>query len=39
MQNLIQKFGQSSTVFDKTGILLEKLKALASSDYHRVKYF
>ena len=39
MQNVIQKFRQSSTVFEKPGILPEKLKTLTSSNYHRVDIF
>ena len=39
MQNTIQKFRQSSIVFEKPGILPEKLKTLASSNYPRVQYF
>ena len=35
MQNPIQKFRQSSIVFQKPGILPEKLKILASSNYHQ----
>ena len=35
MQNLIQKFRQSSIVFDKPGILPENLKTLTSSNYHK----
>ena len=38
MQNLIQKFRQSSIVFEKPGFLSEKLKILTSSNYHRVQY-
>ena len=34
MRNPIQKF-----VFEKPGILSEKLKTLSSSNYHRVEYF
>ena len=34
MQNPIQKFRQSSIVFEKPGILSEKLKTLTSSIYH-----
>ena len=36
MQNPIQKFRQSSNVFEKPGILSEKLKTLTSSNYHGV---
>ena len=39
MQNAIQKFRQSSTVFEKPGILSENLKTLTSSDYPTVQYF
>ena len=39
MQNTIQKFRQSSIVFEKPGILSEKLKTLASSNYPRVQHF
>ena len=39
MQNTIQKFRQSSIVFDKPGILSENLKALTSSNYPAVQYF
>ena len=39
MQNPIQKFKQSSTVFEKLGILPEKSKTSTSSNYHRVQYF
>ena len=39
MQNTIQKFRQSSIVFEKPGILSEKLKTLTSSNYSTVKYF
>ena len=38
MQNTIQKFRQSSIVFEKPGFLSEKLKTLTSSNYHRVQY-
>ena len=38
MQNAIQKFRQSSIVFQKTGILSENLKTL-SSNYPTVQYF
>ena len=37
MQNLIQKFKQGSIVFDKLGILSEKLEPLTSTNYHRVE--
>ena len=33
MQNPVQKFGQSSTVFKKPGILSGNLKTLMSSNY------
>ena len=39
MQNPIQKFRQSSIVFEKPCILPEKLNTLTSSNYHRVEYF
>ena len=39
MQNLIQKFRQSSIVFEKLGILSEILKTLTSSNYPTVQYF
>ena len=39
MQNAIQKFRQSSIVFEKPGILSENLKTLTSSKYHTVQYF
>ena len=39
MQNGIQKFRQSSIVFEKPGILSENLKTLSSSNYHTVQYF
>ena len=39
MQNIIQKFRQSSIVFEKPGILSENLKALTSSNYPTVQYF
>ena len=39
MQNTIQKFRQSSIVFDEPGILSENLKTLTSSNYHTVQYF
>ena len=39
MQNPIQKFRQSSIVFEKSGFLSEKLKTLTSSNYHRVLMF
>ena len=37
--NSIQKFRHSSIVLEKPGILSEKLKTLASFNYHRVEYF
>ena len=39
MQNNIQKFKQSSIVFEKPGILSGNLKTLASSNYPAVQYF
>ena len=39
MQNTIQKFRQSSIVFEKPGILSENLKILTSSNYPTVQYF
>ena len=39
MRNPIQKFNQSSIVFEKPGFLSEKLKTLTSSNYHRVQIF
>ena len=39
MQNPIQKFRQSSIVFEKLGILSRKLKTLTNSNWRRVKYF
>ena len=39
MQNAIQKFRQSSIVFEKPGILPENLKTLTSSNYPTVQYF
>ena len=39
MQNPIQRFRQSSIVFEKLDILSEKVKTLTSSNYHRVQYF
>ena len=35
----MQKFGQSSIVFENPGILSEKLKTLTSSNNQRVEYF
>ena len=39
MQDTIQKFGQSSIVFERPGILSENLKTLMSSNYPAVQYF
>ena len=39
MQNTIQKFRQSSIVFEKPGILSENLKTLTCSNYPTVQYF
>ena len=39
MQNTLQKFRQSSLVFEKPGILSKSLKTLASSNYPTVQYF
>ena len=39
MQNPQIKFRQSSIISEKPGYLSEKLKALTSSNYDRVKYF
>ena len=39
MQIPIQKFRQSSIVFEKPGILSENLKTLTSFDYPTVQYF
>ena len=39
MQNPIQKFRQSSAVFEKPGILSENLKTLTSSNNPTVQYF
>ena len=39
MQNIIKKFRQSSIVFEKSGILSENLKTLASSNYPAVQKF
>ena len=38
MQNTIQKFRQSSNIFQKPGILSENLKTLTSSKYPTVQY-
>ena len=39
MQNIIQKFRQSSIVFEKPGILSENLKTLTSFNNPTVQYF
>ena len=39
MQNPKQEFTQSSTVFEKTGILPENSKTLTNSNYLTVQYF
>ena len=39
MQNPIQKFRQSSIVFEKPGILSENVKTLTSPNYPTVQYF
>ena len=39
MQITIQKFRQSSIVFEKPGILSENLKTLTSSNYPIVQHF
>ena len=39
MQNAVQKFKQSSIVFEKPGILSENLKTLTTSNYPTVQYF
>ena len=39
MQNLIQKFRQRSTVFEKPGILSENSLTLTSSNYVTVQCF
>ena len=39
MENPKQKFRQSFIVFEKPGILSEKLKTLPSSNQYRVEYF
>ena len=39
MQNAIQKFRQSSNVFEKPGTLSENSKTLTSSNYHTVQHF
>ena len=38
MQNTIQKFTQSSIVFEKPGILSENLKNLMSSNHPTIQY-
>ena len=38
MQNHMEKFRQSSLVFEKTGILSGNLKTLTSSNYPTVQY-
>ena len=37
MQNIIQKFRQSSIVFEKPGIMSKNLKILANSNYSAVQ--
>ena len=39
MQNAVQKFRESSIVFEKPGLLSENLKTLMSSNYLTVQYF
>ena len=39
MQNIIQKFRQSSIVFEKPRILSGNLKTLTSSNYPTLQYF
>ena len=39
MQNAVQKFRQSSIIFEKPGILSENLKTLMSFNYPTVQYF
>ena len=39
MQNTLEKFRQSSLIFEKPGILSENLKTLTSSNYPTVQYF
>ena len=39
MQNAIQKFRQSSIVFEKPGILFENLETLTRSNYPIIQYF
>ena len=39
MHNDMQKFRQSSIVFEKSGILSENLETLTSSNHTTVQYF
>ena len=39
MQNPMEKFRQSSIVFEKPAILSENLKILTSSNYPTIQYF
>ena len=39
MQNAIPKLRATSMISEKPGYVSEKLKTLASSNYHRVQYF
>ena len=39
MGNTVQKFRQSSIVFEKPAILSENLKTLTNSNYSKVQYF
>ena len=39
MENTIQKFRESSIVFEKPGIFSENFKTLTSSNYPNVQYF
>ena len=39
MQNSLQKFRESSLVFEKPGILFENLQTLTNSNYPTVQYF
>ena len=39
MQSPMQKFRQSSIVFEKPGILFENLETLTSSNYPVIQYF
>ena len=39
MQNAVQKFRESSIVFEKPGLLSENLKTLTISNYPTVQYF